>query len=87
MLEAYSHSMITPVLQPTSQQHSIFQKYSLEQAKATFSIFFNKQSNVPAHNGIYVHLHAFLKTALGGSLMLTSTPDCYIPAERTTSTY
>ena len=87
MVEAYSYSMNTPVLQPTSQQHTIFQKYSLEQVKARFSMCFIKQSNVPAHNGIYVHLHAFLKTELGGGLMLTSTPDRYIPAERTTSTY
>jgi len=87
MLEAYPHRRITPVLQPTSQQRTIFQKYSLEHVKVTFSMFFIKQSNVPAHKGKYVHLHAYLTTALDGGLLLTSTPDRYFPAERTTRTY
>ena len=87
MLEAYHHRRITPVLQPMSQQRTNFQKYSVEQVKVRFSMFFIKQSNVPAHNGIYVHLHANLTTALDGGLLLTSTADSYFRTARTTGTY
>ena len=65
----------------------ILQKYYLEHVKFRFSMFFIKQSNVPAHNGIYLHLHTFLTKALDGGLLLTSTPDRYVPAESTTRTY
>ena len=87
LLEAYHHRRITPVLQPMSQQRTIFQKYSLQHVKVRFSMFFIKQTNVPAHNGKYVHLHPFLTTALDGGLLLTSTPYRYLHAARTTSTY
>ena len=87
MLKAYPHRRITPVLQPISQQRTIFQKYSIEQVKVRFPMFFIKQSNVPAHNGIYVHLHAYLTTALDGGLLLTSTADSYFRTANTTSTY
>jgi hypothetical protein len=87
MVEAYPHRRITPVLQPTSQQRTILQKYSLEHVKFRFPMFFIKQSKVPAHNGIYVHLHTFLTTALDEGLLLTSRPDRNNPAESTTSTY
>ena len=87
MLQAYPHRRITPVLQPTSKQRTIFQKYSLEHVKVRFSMFFIKQSNVPAHSGNYVHLHTFLTTALDGGLLITSTPDRCVPAESTTRTY
>jgi hypothetical protein len=87
MAEAYTHRWNATILQSISQQRTIFQKYSLEHVKFTISMFFKKQSNVPAHNGIYVHLHTLLTMALDGGLLLTSKPERYITAERTASTY
>jgi hypothetical protein len=87
MVEAYSHRRITPVLQSISQQRTIFKEYFLERVKFRSSMFFIKLCNVPAHKGKYVHFHAKFTMAQDGVLLLTSTPDPYILAEKTKSTY
>jgi hypothetical protein len=52
--------------------------------QAKLSYDYNKVNNVFDYCALEIYVKAFIKTALGGDMPLTSTSDGQFPAERTT---